>query len=375
MALLSDTFRTRESRVTKTIVAIDLKDSAGMKEKEPEASWLTTYGWFFDLLTTTIGNVAYKDKDKGKIVKYLGDGAMIIFNEDSPADAINWSIEIQERIADAQAERRVSCDCSIGIAYGEVVEFDTPQGAKDYIGTVVDKAFRLCSAANAKAIFVDTETVSAAAMNRIRSRLGAIAPRRTPAEYQGPDESVTVKGFSRPVAYHEIMWGNTRYGVSSPFVTKLSSQQAAAPSPSFVAAETPAGTQWRRGRIISLSDRFGFIRSEGEDFWFNQNSLFRRALQVELNNEVWFIPADPFPGAKARRAIDIVALGTVLDGKLERVNPKGFAFVLCANERGESRKIFVYLGDVGGWSAGMQIEFKVGENKFGFAGVEAKTKE
>src|SRR5438552_3820745 len=68
MSRLADTFRSPESRVTKTIVVVDLTNSTSMKEQQPEAAWLTTYGWFFDMLGTTM------PKGKGHIIKYLGDG-------------------------------------------------------------------------------------------------------------------------------------------------------------------------------------------------------------------------------------------------------------------------------------------------------------
>ena len=62
MARLADTFASPNSRVTKTIVAVDLIGSTNMKEAHPEAQWLTTYGWFFDMLGKTIADY------KGQIV-------------------------------------------------------------------------------------------------------------------------------------------------------------------------------------------------------------------------------------------------------------------------------------------------------------------
>jgi class 3 adenylate cyclase len=380
MPLLADTFRARDSRVTKTVVAIDLTNSTAMKEQQPEANWLNTYAWFFDLLTTTLPTT-------GKIIKYTGDGAMAIFGDDSPADAINWAIEVQESMAEAQEKKVVSCDCSIGIAYGEMVEFETADGRKDYIGTTVDKAFRLCSVANSKAVFVDPDTCAAAAMNRVRCRIGlASVPRRTVADYQGQVESVKVKGFSNPVEYYEMLWGTTRYSVKPPIVTELSSGRmppaAIAPPPvpasarvSPAPANPPAAAGWLRGVITSLNDRFGFIKSQsGEDFWFNSTYLFRHAHSVRVSDAVWFIPANALTGAKNRRASAILPLGSVLDGKLERVSPQGYGFVLSPNDRGETKQFFVYLGDATPWSAGMEIEFRISENSKGISGVEPRRK-
>lgn len=372
MASLPDTFRDPESRKLKSIVVLDLTNSTLMKEQQPEATWLTTYGWFFEMLRTTVGN------HKGKIVKYVGDGAMAVFSEDNAADAINWAIEVQESIADAQAQNRVSCDCSIGIAYGEVVEFDvydSQEEAKDYIGTIVDKAFRLCSAANAKAIFVDTDTCAAAFMNKVKSRVGAsTAPKRKVSEYQGDEESITLKGFSRPVPYYEIMWGNTRYSVSPPFVTDLSSQQATAKI--LKPQDRPsAAIGWMQGVVQNKSDRFGFIRApDGEDFWFNQDCLLRKTLPVNVNDSVWFTPADALPNARNRRAVDVVARGASLDGTLEKVLPQGYGFALCSNDRGNMKQLFVFLGNASGWSPGMEVEFTVAGNDKGIAGLNVRRK-
>src|SRR5690348_4027074 len=173
---LSDVFK--EPRATKAIVAIDLANSTAMKEQQSEVGWLSTYAVFFGLLARTIA------ASSGKIVKYLGDGALAVFDEDDPADAINWAIKIQEEVADTIEAKIAFFDCSIAITYGKVVEFETPEGNKDYIGSIVDKAFRLCSAANAKAIFVDRDTIIAAPMHRIASRAGMTSmPRRTATQY------------------------------------------------------------------------------------------------------------------------------------------------------------------------------------------------
>ncbi len=365
MAILAETFRDPNSRKTKTIVAVDLTNSTSMKEQQPEATWLTTYGWFFDMLRDSVAQF------NGKIVKYLGDGCMAIFGEDNAADAINWGVTVQEKIAEAQAEGRVSCECSIGVAYGEVVEFDTPEGHKDYIGTIVDKAFRLCSAANSRAVFVDGTTISAASMTRVKSKQGvASTPKRPVAEYQGREETVKAKGFLNPIPYYEILWGSTRYGVRGEFVTGLSSEKPHEPKqPPVPEARPPAAADWLRGKVVTQTDSFGFINSGDEDFWFNNSFLFRRSLPVNVDDVVWFKPADPFRDAKNRRATDVVALGAELDGELEKAYPeKGFGFVLCTDDRGVLSQIYVSPIREDD-TPRSRIRFVVSENRRGMAGV------
>ena len=126
--------------------------------------------------------------------------------------------------------------------------------------------------------------------------------------------------------------------------------------------------------VTALNPKYGFIKSaSGEDFWFNTDFLFKKTSPVECNDTVWFIPSDPLPNAKNRRATDVVAKGTVLDGKLDRMTSKGFGFAVCPNQRGEIRQLFVFLGS-GSWTSGVEIEFTVGENPRGIAGVQPRLK-
>lgn len=377
MSQLEDAFRSKESRVTKTIVAIDLTDSTSMKEREPETNWLTTYSWFFEQLATTIGQ-------HGRIVKYLGDGAMAVFTEDNAAEAINWAIRVQEALAEARGERRVSCDCSVGIAYGEVVEFDLPgmPEYKDYIGTVVDRAFRLCAAANANAIFVDLDTITAAAMNRVTSRVGATYPKRKAAEYQGPMESVRAKGFSKPIEYHEILWHTSRFSVRPATATDLSRKESVpehgtpiAPAPGVQPRPESAESPWRSGFVTNWDQNrdFGFVKSNEEEFYFNSSLLFRHTQPVQRGDEVWFIPTDA--KQKNRLAKDLISIGAMLDGRIDRVNPKGFCFVVSQADSGEQYRFFIFLGESSGWDPGMDIEFEVERSRRNdIAGRNARVK-
>jgi class 3 adenylate cyclase/cold shock CspA family protein len=376
MALLTETFASPTSRVTKTIVVVDLNGSTSMKEAQPEAQWLTTYGWFFDMLATAIASY------KGRIVKHMGDGAMAVFSDDHPAEAINWAIAVQESMAEGRDKNRVSCDCSVGIAYGEVVEFDPEKVSsdstdrRDYIGTVVDRAFRLSAAANAKAIFVDADTVTAAAMNKVKSKFGSNkSPVRKANDYQGQPGLVTLKGFSRAVVYHEILWEADRYSVNPDFVTKMAKDQIE-PAPTGGASHGQAlATGWIRGRVSSRNDKFGFIKSAGqEDHFFNSDHLFQRDLDVKVGDEVWFVSAPPLSGAKNPRAVDVVALGSRLVGRLEKIRPeKGFGFVTCVGQHGDVRQMFVFFGTDGGpWSNGLEVDFRIGENAKGLAGLDPR---
>jgi hypothetical protein len=50
MARLAETFQHRDSRVDRVFLVVDINDSTTMKRETPESDWITTYGWFYDLL-------------------------------------------------------------------------------------------------------------------------------------------------------------------------------------------------------------------------------------------------------------------------------------------------------------------------------------
>jgi len=57
--------------------------------------------------------------DKGRVVKFLGDGALAIF--DSTNRALESAIALRDAFADSEVARRHSCTLSVGVHVGEVV--------------------------------------------------------------------------------------------------------------------------------------------------------------------------------------------------------------------------------------------------------------
>ncbi|HLL48561.1 MAG TPA: adenylate/guanylate cyclase domain-containing protein [Longimicrobiaceae bacterium] len=348
---------------------VDINDSTQMKERSSEASWIPTYGWFFDLVSQVI------QEEGGTVVKYLGDGVLAVFGEDDAARAINSAIKIQEHISDDNESRRINLTCSIGIAYGEVAEFSTLETGSDYLGQTVDRAFRLCSAANAKAIFIDSETVSAAAMNRVQSRVGLALKRRV-ADYQGPTEKIAIKGFAAPVHYHEIWWAVDRYGVSTGFVTNETGTQA----PSIAGSQRPAPPargpelEWLHGYVKRWGQNaeFGFITTGEEDFYFNVSYLFHSAPSLEEGKRVVFAPLDALDKGKSRRAQKIFVLGEQVTGRVSRVLPRGFGFADVTGQHGDVHSLFILIGDGTPVKPGDMIGCEISENPHGPIGVNVR---
>ena len=203
---LQETFSSPESRVPRAVMFIDLANSTEMKESHTEATWLTTLGWFYDLIATKVGS-----EYGGNIIKYTGDGAMIIFDTDHVAEAINAAIALQEAIREARHNHEVDCYATIGIATGRTVRFRHFQGQEDYVDAVVDLAARLCSAASSQAILVDTDTITHANMGKVVSQIGRLSsPPRSAQQYAGDAHTFEAKGFKNLVKYNQIFGQITR---------------------------------------------------------------------------------------------------------------------------------------------------------------------
>lgn len=404
---LTDTFNRPESKATKVLVMVRLKDAMAMKRDRPEATWVTTFGWFYDEVS------AVTKRNGGRVVKYLADGVMMVFDQDNASDAINSAIQIQEAMASGNDSNRINGSCSIGIACGDVYEFQMEHGINDfdYIGRFVDQASLLAEAANADAIFADADTTAAARMTAVKSKLGeARAPKQKSAEYQGPQEKISLSDGMPPVAYHEILWSDRRYGVSPPFVTKQTNRTLQRPTPALDTISSfenrssprgagfaerrpgsprvfltpdeerptrpvdrrpePQGSEWHRGHV-TWKGNFGFIRSANEEFYTNPEYFLSRDFHVKDQDCAYFHPLPALPNSQKRRAADTLILGNELTGQMTTVGPRfGFAEV-DSGDRRRTRLFILFNGDEG-LAVGDVVRFTLGENDQGPIGINPK---
>jgi class 3 adenylate cyclase/cold shock CspA family protein len=374
----------------RTVVVVDVINSTAMKEQQAEVTWLNSLGWMYDTVTA-IATKAVPDV----AVKYLGDGIMLVVGTDHTTEAVNLAIQVQEAITEAGKSNGggkgvIDFTCSVGISTGTVRGFTTPSGSPDHVGAVVDRAFRLCSTANAKAIFADTATLGAANMMKIRSVFGA-AVNRISDQYQGEVEKAPLKGFHEPVAYHEILWGQQLYGVKSASVTastdRLRAANAdrprAAPAVSATprhhtpmnrTAGKPAGKTERHRGVVSHWDPdkgFGFIHDSqsGEDFHFNPKLLAYPddAEKLTPNKEVAFIAIDAQNINKRRQAAAILLVGEPADGLLftPPADTRPYGWIRVEDELGHRHPVYAPLKELTGRKAGDILDFTVRANEKG----------
>lgn len=382
---LREAFAENQSRQARTVFFIDQVGSTAMKEQQPEAGWLPALGWLYDTVTA----LALQADDDAQI-KYLGDGIMITFDSDRATDAVNVAVAVQEAINDANQGRTgtkgvIDFSCSIGIATGLVVAFETATGSRDYVGTVVDKARRLCDAASPKAIFVDRATASAANIMKIASRLG-IALGRSPEQYQGDVQRAPLKGFDQPVEYYEVLWDQQLYGLKSETVTSTTDRmRSAAVPPAARAAGRPRPTFDRppAKRLNTPEERhvgdvtcwkpdanFGFVRDlrTGEDFYFRAAHLVYpedAGESLAVGRRVAFVAQGQGDGDRKRHAVAVLLLDEYAEGTLKLPDGKAHGWLHVRDELGNSHHVFTPRSAVARFTAGTLLSFKVGGNEKG----------
>ena len=135
----SDLARASGSEGTATLVFTDIVDSTVLAQSVGDVAWAEIIGSH----ERTIERIA--DMHGGTVVKFLGDGSMLVF--ESVRAAIRAAIELQR-----------SCDgepyaIRVGIHTGEVI-----RTANDLLGLTVNKAARVASAATGGGILVSSTT-------------------------------------------------------------------------------------------------------------------------------------------------------------------------------------------------------------------------
>lgn len=361
-----------------TAVFFDLRNSLEGKVTRSAAAWLSDLGFLYTTVRTCKDELV-----PHAVIKFAGDGVILVVDSSYAADAINCAIKVVEAFAEASAPRRgqftgdVSVEVSVGIATGELLQFQPPEGGLDHVGPVMDIAARLCSMASPNAILVDTITVEVANMGKVSSRHGVLM-RRTPAEYRGDRELVKMKGIPDLFAYHEVLWEAHRFGIRSEAVTEAASSRAAQQHPpvSALPTVTPERSRGADDKKIGtvktwLPDKgFGFVTdASGEDFHFSPKSLVYpedAQLLGQPNTQLAFRTAPALQEGKSRRAVTVLVIGADAEGRITHINQdRHFAFIDVSDDFGNA--ISVYMSVLPGqtWAVGDEVTFEVASSPKG----------
>lgn len=355
---LSNAFREPTSRVGGTIVFIDIANSSEMKA-ESEANWLNTVAVVMDLIQEKVDAV-----DGCNVVKYLGDGAMLYFNEDQVTQAINFTISVQESLKDNNDTALIKCRCSAGIATvgstaERVTRFSIGAGVVDYIGLTVDRAFRLCAAGSANSIIVDYRTIE----NCVRGRIGSVygkAIKREADAYIGDVITVPAKGFPNGIKSYEIMWDIARSGLKGAVLESSNKDLPVADNRLPVRATG----HWVRGRTLQVKDsgRFCFIEGEMGERLYTQPSFFADQMITNENDPVFFLPAEARKAGDSRIAYSVISLGRAYNAVITNA-PEGKSFLFAKIDGVDGPAVYCSLNRLGEtWHVGQRIQVLVGES-------------
>lgn len=124
---------------TVTLMFTDVVDSTHLSQTLGDADWTDQIQQHFAMIREVV------QSHHGTVVKTLGDGAMNAFS--SAQQATSAAIEIQRRVAATSLRVR------IGIHTGDAISVDG-----DYLGTAVNKAARVASAAGEHEILLSSTT-------------------------------------------------------------------------------------------------------------------------------------------------------------------------------------------------------------------------
>lgn len=343
-------------KLSGTILVADLVDSTGMKQQITEAAWLGTYARLFDTVIEAL-------PEKSEFVKFTGDGVLAFFTEDDATLAVNTAIKIQEAVENLVSNENFRDYLSIGIASGRLNRVPVSDDRWDYLGSTVDRAFRLCSVAAPKAILVDANTVGAANITKIVSVSGfGDTPRRD--RYVTDEVRIPLKGFNNTVPVHSIHWAREPYGVKLEYVSeanKMAKQQQAALVAEQVLEKAVVNSPSRERGVFdhwTADHRSGFIVADGHRFHLRSEAVL---LDVELRSgdKVTFFAVEAKPSMSAN---GVIKIGSKATGRVvNRPEGKKFAFAQVAELRAYGHEN-IYLknlpDDVG---VGDEVTFEIFE--------------
>jgi len=349
-------------RPIRVVMFADIVGSTQMKSQGVVA-WLPTVGKFYDIFS------AHVTAHGGRVVKFLGDGALAEFSDDEAEAAINAAIRIQEALKEARDNTQFMCQCSVGITTGRPVAFAGPGGEDDLIGSEVDKAARLCGAAESGAIWVDPATIAAANMAKVRSKVG-VALGRQADEYHSGEETIQLKGFREPVRYREIIWDRHGFGVRSAAVSDIVA--ARAPSPTTPPERVnDQERNWQVGEVAhwDATRGVGFIRTReaGRDRFVNRAALVDGS-DLTVGDRVAYLPRPALRDGRNDIAVCVLRVGSRYKCTVIGLPPgRDFGFATVHDHNANRGRLFVPLpaGSAHGLIMDERAEFVIAEGRSG----------
>lgn len=386
---LRDTFADPESLKKGIVAFYDQRDSTAAKINKTEAAWVTETAFLYDTVILTAQSLY-----PGVVWNVLGDGVVLFYPDSNAAlAALQSAIAVLEIVEKANRpigdgdKGSIDMQLSVGIGSGHLRWFQAPGGAANAIGTVADRAARLCAAASPQALFIDSATASATNFLDVESDLGRVMGRLV-EEYQGEKQTVVLKGLKDPVAYYEVMWGRQRFGVKSEVLTVAEERVTAAVDK--VARDKQAAPSRPTGRAISTTQGekltgtvknweaprgFGFITADsGEELFFAPNLMVHPEDVGSLvpGTKVAFTGIEPSSTGKNRRAAAVLVEGQYADGQIAKLPSDGspYGWVTCSDQGGHHRFVHATAKELAGFKVSDEVSFKLAIGSRGATAID-----
>lgn len=219
--------------------------------------------------------------------------AVFSFDRGDASDALNAAIRMQE--ASLRHGEPGGTRCAIGIALGTARTTEASNGG--LVGAGAATARRLAEAANPGAVFVDIDTVAAANLLEVSSRVGTLHG-RTHHEYLGPVGHIPAGPGAHTITFVELVWDERPHGVRADALGDLAWWQNRTNRP-----EDP----WRSGTVRSWNEgrQHGFIVSDNEFFYFDDRFIVTPD-PPPVGSQVWFHARPPLIAGKSRVAVTVL---------------------------------------------------------------------
>jgi class 3 adenylate cyclase len=329
-------------RKTVCFLVVDLVNSTFFKSDNDSATWQAGFRLGFSIIAETA------EAHHGRIIKFLGDGFLIVFDheggDDKEEDCVRAAIAIQKDLETARKGNQLSQKFQVRISLADARAYKveqthiTPSGERvtvaiDYLGPEVDLVFRLNGAISAHGIIANRRLVDNVRWGRLADELALESAQGEMKRFLG---KINLKGLGAEEA-HEIAWGGQFFGLKGSQPVEGKDPDPAKPRvDAGMAPPRPSGissgsnTAYVHGGTTVLQTRMGHVYSltvSGVNFWIEEHgddraqhigvapNVVRRDVP-DLMEVVLFVRRNGSPHPKA---VQILRSGTTFTGTVRSV--------------------------------------------------------
>lgn len=334
--------------VDKSFFRVKIHNTDALKQVQSETHWVRIFSEFFKIIAESA------QRHGGSIVKSLGDGAFVVF--DQMVDAAQAAIDLQESLQRELPYTETGLSCKVGIAQGVASIFALNGTIVDYLGTAVDLSDRLCDRARGNAILLYCPTTNPCDFSTIHSQAG-LQQQRSSEAYFIEQPPCQLRGIKPIVHCYSLFWQSNpgNYLAASPLEECRPISEANFEQESSFFGKVAAFKK-ERG--------FGFIQyysenHEYKEIYFHMTYVINQ-VAIEENDHVQFVIK---PGKEGRpQACSVLVMGSRLNGQVESLEENGSGYISIRNQASEIIRFYILPNTIqdSGIRLNDMVEFTVG---------------